>query len=54
MHFGGSRQFNGFRLRPYGDFATINAGHQPDYSSNQAPATTLSLLESVLNGISAL
>jgi hypothetical protein len=31
-----------------------NAGHQPDYSSNQAPATTLSLLESVLNGISAL
>jgi choline-sulfatase len=30
MHFGGSRQFNGFRLRPYGDFATKNAGHQPD------------------------
>ena len=30
MHFGGSRQFNGFRLRPYGDYATINAGHQPD------------------------
>ena len=31
-----------------------NAGHQPDYTDNQAPATTLSLLESVLNGISAL
>jgi hypothetical protein len=31
-----------------------NAGQQPDYSTNQAPATTLSLLESVLNGISAL
>jgi choline-sulfatase len=30
MHFGGSRQFNGFRLRPYGDYATRNAGHQPD------------------------
>ena len=30
MHFGGSRQFNGFHLRPYGDFATVNAGHQPD------------------------
>ncbi|HEU5318985.1 MAG TPA: sulfatase-like hydrolase/transferase [Chloroflexota bacterium] len=30
MHFGGSRQFNGFRLRPYGDYATVNAGHQPD------------------------
>jgi len=30
MHFGGSRQFNGFHLRPYGDYATVNAGHQPD------------------------
>ncbi|MGH2352358.1 MAG: sulfatase-like hydrolase/transferase, partial [Chloroflexota bacterium] len=30
MHFGGSRQFNGFRQRPYGDYTTKNAGHQPD------------------------
>ena len=30
MHFGGSRQFNGFRHRPYGDYATFNSGHQMD------------------------
>jgi len=28
MHFGGSRQFNGFRRRPYGDYATVNAGQE--------------------------
>jgi choline-sulfatase len=30
MHFGGSRQFNGFQHRPYGDYASFHAGHQMD------------------------
>lgn len=30
MHFGGSRQFNGFRHRPYGDLLGVDAGHQWD------------------------
>jgi choline-sulfatase len=30
MHFGGSRQFNGFRYRPYGDLLGVDAGHQWD------------------------
>lgn len=30
MHFGGSRQFAGFRHRPYGDTGGVGAGHQWD------------------------
>jgi choline-sulfatase len=30
MHFGGSRQFGGFRHRPYGDLGGVVGGHQGD------------------------